>query len=101
MIIIYILNILSPERNEYQLYNYLSENEKKEFDNEVLSNAKDVDSVIYTYAMPLSEKNMVINFIKPFLDENFFIKDDAWGVVHKIDGYEVIFIDKRILPFAN
>lgn len=101
MITIYILNMFSPERNRHKLYNYLSEDEKKDFDAEVLVCAKYVDYDIYTHAMPISEKNMVTDFVKPFLDENFLINDNAWNVVHKINGYEVQFIDKRVLPFKK
>ena len=101
MITIYILNLLSPERNEHQLYNYLSEDEKKVFDADVLTNGKVKDYDIYTFAMPLSKKNMVTDFVKPFLDENFLIKEDAWDIVHYINGYEVQFIDKRVLPFKK
>lgn len=101
MITIYILNLLSPERNEHQLYNYLSEYEKKVFDADVLANSKVKDYDIYTFAMPISKKNMVTDFVKPFLDENFLIKEDAWGIVHHINGYEVQFIDKRVLPFQK
>ncbi|MGN1155451.1 MAG: hypothetical protein ACI4TK_04680 [Agathobacter sp.] len=101
MITIYILNMFSPERNGHKLYNYLSEDEKKEFDEKVLANANIVDYDIYTHAMPISEKNMVTDFVKLFLDYNFLIKDDAWDVLHKINGYEVRFIDKRVLPFKK
>ena len=51
--------------------------------------------------MPISKKNMITDFVKPFLDENFLIKEDAWDIVHYINGYEVKFIDKRVLPFKS
>lgn len=101
MITIYILNIFSPERNGHKLYSCLSEDEKKDFDADVLTNGKVKDYEIYTPAMPISEKNLVTDFVKPFLDENFLINDNAWNVVHKINGYEVQFIDKRVLPFKK
>lgn len=101
MITIYILNMFNPERHEHKLYNDMSEDEKKEFDDVVLTNANIIDYEIYTHAMPISEKNMVTEFVKPFLDENFLINDNAWDVVHKINGYEVKFIDKRVLTFKK
>lgn len=98
MITIYILTILSPERYVHKLYNYLSEYERKYFDADVLTNGKAKDYDIYTFAMPISKKNMITDFVKPFLDENFLIKENAWDIVHYINGYEVKFIDKRVLP---
>lgn len=101
MITIYILTILTPERYEHKLYNYLSEDERKDFDADVLTNGKAKDYDIYTFAMPISKKNMITDFVKPFLDENFLIKENAWDIVHYINGYEVKFIDKRVLPFQK
>ena len=101
MITIYNLNMLAPERNEHKLYNYLSEDERKDFDADVLANGKAKNYDIYTFAMPISKKNMITDFVKPFLDENFLIKEDAWDIVHYINGYEVKFIDKRVLPFKS
>lgn len=101
MITFYILNMFSLERNGHKLYNYLLEDERKDFDADVLANGKVKDYNIYTFAMPISKKNMVTDFVKPFLDENLIIKENAWDIVHYINGYEVKFIDKRVLPFQK
>ena len=38
------------------------------------------------------------DLIRPFVGKDGYIRDDAWNVVHMVNGYEVRFINRAIFP---
>ena len=94
MITIEVHNFYSKQR----VYNDLTEKERDALDKMVLAKGKEQDFTICTLPMPISKKCLITDLIRPFVGKDGYIRDDAWNVVHIINGYEVKFINKAIFP---
>lgn len=98
MITIEVHNFYSKQAEDVRVYNDLPEKEREALDKMVLANGKEKDFTICTLPMPISEKCLITDLIRPFVRKDGYIRGDAWNVVHNINGYEVRFINKAIFP---
>lgn len=98
MITIEVHNLYSKQAYNVRIYGDLTENERDALDKIVLANGKEQDFTICTLPMPISRKCLITDLIRPFVGEDGFICDDAWNVVHIVNGYEVRFINKAFIP---
>ena len=96
MITIEVHNLFSKQTEDVRIYNDLMEKERDALDKIVLANGKEQDFIICTLPMPISKKCLITDLIRPFVGEDGYIRDDAWNIVHNINGYEVRFINKAI-----
>ena len=98
MITIEVHNIYSIQAENVRVYNDLSEKERDALDKMVLTNREEQDFTICTLPMPISEKCLITDLIRPFVGKDGYIRDDAWNVIHNINGYEVRFINRAFIP---
>lgn len=98
MITIEVHNLYSKQAEAVRVYNDLPENEKDALDKMVLSKGKVQNFTICTLPMPISKKCLITDLIRPFVGKDGHIRDDAWNVVHIVNGYEVKFINKAFIP---
>ena len=98
MITIEVHNFYSKQAYNVRLYNDLSEKEREAIDKMVLAKGKEQDFTICTLPMPISKKCLITDLIRPFIGKDGYVRDDAWNVVHNINGYEVRFINRAIFP---
>ena len=101
MITIEVHNFYSKQAySEYnvRIYGDLLENERDALDEMVLANGKEQDFTICTLPMPINRKCLITDLIRPFVGKDGYIRNDAWNVVHNINGYEVRFINKAFIP---
>ena len=101
MITIEVHNFYSNQAySEYsvRIYGDLSENERDALDKMVLANGKEQDFTICTFPMSINRKCLITDLIRPFVGKDGYIRDDAWNVVHNINGYEVRFVNKAFIP---
>ena len=96
MITIEVHNLFSKQAESVKVYNDLPKNERDALDKMVLAKGKEQDFTICTLPMPISEKCLITDLIRPFIGKDGYVRDDAWNVVHNINGYEVRFINKAI-----
>lgn len=101
MITIEVHNFYSKQAEDVRVYNDLPEKERNALDKMLLAKGKEQDFTICTLPMPISEKCLITDLVRPFVGKDGYIHDDAWNVVHNINGYEVQFVDKRVLPFKS
>ena len=101
MITIEVHNFYSKQAySEYsvRIYGDLLKNERDALDKMVLANGKEQDFTICTLPMPISKKCLITDLIRPFVGKDGYIRNDAWNVVHNINGYEVRLINKAFIP---
>ena len=98
MITIEVHNTYSIQAENVRVYNDLTEKERDALDKMVLANGKEQNFRICTLPMAISEKCLITDLIRPFIGKDGYVRDDAWNVVHNINGYEVRFINKAIFP---
>ena len=98
MITIEVHNFYSKQAYNVRIYGDLTENERDALDKIVLANGKEQDFTICTLPMSISKRCLITDFIRPFVGEDGYIRDDAWNVVHIVNGYEVRFINKAFIP---
>ena len=98
MITIEVHNLFSKQAEDVRIYNDLMEKERDALDKIVLAKGKEQDFIICTLPMPISKKCLITDLIRPFVGEDGYIRDDAWNIVYKVNGYEVRFINRAIFP---
>ena len=98
MITIEVHNLFSKQAEDVIVYNDFPEKKRDAIDKMVLAKGKEQDFTICTLPMPINKKCLITNLIRPFVGKDGYIRDDAWNVVHNINGYEVRFINKAIFP---
>lgn len=98
MITIEVHNTYSKQTNNVRIYGDLMENERDALDKMVLAKGKEQDFTICTLPMPISKKCLITDLIRPFVGKDGYIRNDAWNVVHNINGYEVRLINKAFIP---
>ena len=98
MITIEVHNFYSKQAYNVRIYGDLPKNERDALDKMVLAKGKEQDFTICTLPMPISKKCLITDLIRPFVGKDGYISDDAWNVVHKVNGYEVRFINRAIFP---
>ena len=98
MITIEVYNFYSKQAEDVRVYNDLPEKERDAIDKMVLANGKEQNFKICTLPMPISKKCLITDLIRPFIGKDGFIRDDAWNIVHDINGYYVRFINKAFIP---
>ena len=101
MITIEVHNFYSNQAySEYsvRIYGDLLKNERDALDKIVLANGKEQDFIICTLPMPINRKCLITDLIRPFVGKDGYIRNDAWNVVHNINGYEVRLINKAFIP---
>ena len=98
MITIEVHNLFSKQAEDVRVYNDLPENERDALDKMVLANGKEQDFTICTLPMPINRKCLITDLIRPFVRNDGCICNDAWNVVHNINGYEVRIINKAFIP---
>ena len=98
MITIEVHNLFSKQAEDVRVYNDLPEKEKDAIDKIVLAKGKEQDFTICTLPMPISKKCLITDLIRPFVGKDGYISDDAWNIVHNINGYNVRFINKAFIP---
>ena len=96
MITIEVHNSFSNQAEDVRVYNDFPEKERDAWDKMVLAKGKEQDFTIFTLPMAISRKCLITDLIRPFVGKDGFIRDDAWNVVHNINGYEVRFINRAI-----
>ena len=97
MITIEVHNFYSKQAEDVRVYNDLKENERDALDKIVLAKGKVQDFTICTLPMPISKKCLITDLIRPFVGKDGYIRDDAWNIVHNINGYYVRFINKAFI----
>ena len=98
MITIEVHNLFSKQAYNVRIYGDLPEKEREALEKMVLAKGKEQDFTICTLPMPISKKCVITDLIRPFVGKDGYISDDAWNVVHNVNGYEVRFINKAIFP---
>ena len=98
MITIEVHNLFSKQAEDVRVYNYLPENEREALDKTVLAKGKEQDFTICTLPIAINSKCLITDLIRPFVGKEGYIRDDAWNVVHNVNGYEVRFINRAIFP---
>ena len=98
MITIEVHNLFSKQAEDVRVYNDLPENERDTLDKMVLANGKEQDFTICTLPMPINRKCLITDLIRPFVGKEGYIRNDAWNVVHIVNGYEIRFINKAFIP---
>ena len=98
MITIEVHNFYSKQTYNVNIYGDLLEKERDALDKMVLAKGKEQDFTICTLPMPISRKCLITDLVRPLVGKDGFIRDDAWNVVHNINGYEVRFINKAFIP---
>ena len=98
MITIEVYNFYSKQAEDVRVYNDLPEKERDAIDKMVLAKGKEHDFTICTLPMPINSKCLITDLIRPFVGKDGYIRDDAWNVVHMVNGYEVRFINRAIFP---
>ena len=98
MITIEVHNFYSKQAEGVRVYNDLPEKERDAIDKMVLAKGKEQDFTICTLPMPINRKCLITDLIRPLVGKDGHICDDAWNVVHIINGYEVRFINKAFIP---
>ena len=96
MITIEVHNLFSKQTEDVRVYNDFPEKERDAIDKMVLANGKEQDFTICTLPMPINSKCLITDLIRPLVGKDGYIRDDAWNVIHNINGYEVRFINKAI-----
>ena len=97
MITIEVHNTYSKQTYSVRIYGDLSENERDALDKTVLANGKEQDFTICTLPMPINRKCLITDLIRPFVGKEGYIRDDAWNVVHIVNGCEVRIINKAFI----
>ena len=97
MITIEVHNLFSKQAEDVRVYNDLPENERDALDKMVLANGKEQNFRICTLPMPISKKCLITDLIRPFVRKEGYIRDDAWNVVHIVNGCEVRIINKAFI----
>ena len=97
MITIEVHNLFSKQAEDVRVYNDLPENERDALDKMVLANGKEQDFTICTLPMPINRKCLITDLIRPFVRKEGYIRDDAWNVVHIVNGCEVRIINKAFI----
>lgn len=98
MIIIEVHNFYSKQAEAVRVYNDLPEKERDALDKMVLAKGKEQDFTICTLPMPINRRCLITDLIRPFVGKEGYVCDDAWNVVHNINGYEVRFINRAFIP---
>ena len=98
MITIEVHNFYSKQAEDVRVYNDLPEKERDAIDKIVLAKGKEQNFKICTLPMPISKKCLITDLIRPFVGKDGYIRDDAWNIVHNINGYYVRFINKAFIP---
>ena len=98
MITIEVHNTYSKQTYNVRIYGDLLKNERDALDKMVLAKGKEQDFTICTLPMPINRKCLITDLIRPFVGKDGYIRNDAWNVVHNINGYEVRFINKAFIP---
>ena len=98
MITIEVHNLFSKQAYNVRIYGDLPKNERDALDKMVLAKGKEQDFTICTLPMPISKKCLITDLIRPFVGKDGYIRDDAWNIVHNVNGYEVRFINRAIFP---
>ena len=98
MITIEVHNFYSKQTYNVRFYGDLTKNERDALDKMVLAKGKEQDFIICTLPMPINRKCLITDFIRPFVGKDGYIRNDAWNVVHIVNGYEVRFINKAFIP---
>ena len=98
MITIEVHNTYSKQTYNVRIYGDLLENERDTLDKMVLANGKEQDFTICTLPMPINRKCLITDLIRPFVEKEGYIRDDAWNVVHIVNGCEVRIINKAFIP---
>ena len=98
MITIEVHNFYSKQAEDVRVYNDLKENERDALDKIVLAKGKEQDFKICTLPMEISRKCLITDLIRPFVGKDGYVRDDAWNIVHNVNGYEVRFINRAIFP---
>lgn len=96
MITIEVHNTYSKQAEDVRVYNDLTGKERDALDKMVLAKGKEQDFTICTLPMPIGKKCLITDLIRLFVGKDGYIRDDAWNVVHIVNGYEVRFINKAI-----
>ena len=96
MITIEVHNLFSKQAEDVRVYNDLPEKERDALDKIVLAKGKEQDFTICTLPMAISRKCLITDLVRPFVGKDGYVRDDAWNVVHNVNGYEVRFINKAI-----
>ena len=96
MITIEVHNLFSKQEENVRVYNDLPKNERDALDKMVLAKGKEQDFTICTLPMPISKKCLITDLIRPFVGKDGYVRDDAWNIVHNVNGYEVRFINRAI-----
>ena len=97
MITIEVHNLFSKQAYNVRIYGDLPKNERDALDKMVLAKGKEQDFTICTLPMPISKKCLITDLIRPFVGKDGYIRDDAWNIVHNINGYYVRFINKAFI----
>ena len=98
MITIEVHNLFSKQAEDVRVYNDLMEKERDALDKIVLAKGKEQAFTICTLLMEISRKCLITDLIRPFVGKDGCVRDDAWDVVHNINGYNVRFINKAFIP---
>lgn len=98
MITIEVHNLYSKQAENVRVYNDLPEKERDAIDKMVLAKGKEQDFTICTHPMSINRKCLITDLVRPFVGKEGYIRDDAWNIVHNINGYEVKFINKVFIP---
>lgn len=98
MITIEVHNLYSKQAEAVRVYNDLPEKEREALEKMVLAKGKEQDFTICTLPIPISEKCLITDLIRPFVGKDGYIRDDARNVIHNINGYKVRFINKAFIP---
>ena len=97
MITIEVHNFYSKQAEDVRVYNDLPEKERDALDKIVLAKGKVQDFTICTLHMKNRKKCLITDLIRPFVGKDGYIRDDAWNIVHNINGYYVRFINKAFI----
>ena len=96
MITIEVHNTYSKQAEDVRVYNDFPEKERDAIDKMVLAKGKEQDFTICTLPMPINRKCLITDLVRPFVGKDGYVRDDAWNVVHNVNGYEVRFINRAI-----
>ena len=96
MITIEVHNLFSKQAEDVRVYNDFPEKERDSLDKMVLAKGKEQDFTICTLPIAINSKCLITDLIRPFVGKDGYIRDDAWNVVHMVNGYEVRFINRAI-----
>ena len=96
MITIEVHNFYSKQAEDVRVYNDFTEKERDAIDKMVLANGEEQDFTICTLPIAINSKCLITDLIRPFVMKDGYIRDDAWNVVHMVNGYEVRFINRAI-----